>query len=64
MPAIEEAMVFSEGELTVVEFEGLNHLFQPATTGAISEYGQIEITFDPEALEVIGDWVQEVTDAD
>jgi fermentation-respiration switch protein FrsA (DUF1100 family) len=64
LPAIEEAMVSSEGELTVVEFEGLNHLFQPATTGAISEYGQIEITFDPEVLEVMGDWVLEVTDAD
>ena len=48
----------------MIEFVGLNHLFQPATTGAVSEYGQIEITFDPTALEVIGDWVQEVTDAD
>jgi hypothetical protein len=42
----------------------LNHLFQPATTGAMSEYGQIEITFDQEALGVMGAWLLEVTDDD
>lgn len=38
---------------------GLNHLFQHATTGAISEYGEIEETFAPQALELIGDWILE-----
>lgn len=64
LPAIEEAMLVAEGELTIVKLEGLNHLFQPAITGAVSEYGQIETTFDPMALEVMSDWVLEVTDAD
>lgn len=36
---------------------GLNHLFQHAETGAISEYGTIEETFSPDALELIGDWI-------
>ena len=37
--------------------EGLNHLFQHCTTGAISEYRQIEETFAPEALEMIVTWL-------
>jgi hypothetical protein len=40
---------------------GLNHLFQTAQTGAIGEYGTIEETFAPGALEVIGSWTRMVT---
>ncbi len=36
---------------------GLNHLFQTAKTGAISEYAQIEETIAPEVLELIGKWI-------
>lgn len=36
---------------------GLNHLFQTAQTGASSEYAQIEETFSPEALRIMGDWI-------
>ncbi len=36
---------------------GLNHLFQHAHTGGIDEYGTIEETFAPEALNAIGDWI-------
>lgn len=42
---------------TVFELEGLNHLFQNATTGAIEEYAQIRESFDPEALELVVDWI-------
>ncbi len=41
----------------VAAIEGANHLFQHCTTGAISEYRQIEETFAPEALEMIVQWV-------
>lgn len=41
------------------ELAGLNHLFQSCETGAPSEYGKIEETFAPEALELIGDWILE-----
>ena len=41
----------------VILMDGLNHLFQPCETGSVSEYPQIEQTFAPEALKVIGDWV-------
>jgi uncharacterized protein len=38
-------------------FPGLNHLFQHATTGALDEYGTIEETFAPVALERVGEWI-------
>lgn len=41
----------------VKELSGLNHLFQTAKTGAPAEYGQIEETFSPKALKIIGDWI-------
>ncbi|MBR0335288.1 MAG: alpha/beta fold hydrolase [Alistipes sp.] len=40
--------------------EGLNHLFQPCTTGASSEYQFIELSFSPELLERIVHWVNGV----
>jgi hypothetical protein len=64
LPAIEEAMRENNEQLTVVEFEGLNHLFQPATTGAVQEYAHIEVTIDPLVLEIMNEWVLEVTDVD
>ena len=39
--------------------EGVNHLFQHCTTGAIGEYRQIEETFAPEALEMIVNWLSD-----
>ena len=35
----------------------LNHLFQTSNTGAPSEYGQIEETLAPIALQTMGDWI-------
>jgi fermentation-respiration switch protein FrsA (DUF1100 family) len=46
-------------DVTVRTLDGLNHLFQPAETGAPSEYGRIEETFAPAALDAIGDWIDE-----
>jgi dienelactone hydrolase len=37
----------------VVVLSGKNHLFQTATTGAPTEYGQIEETLSPEALDAV-----------
>ena len=36
---------------------GLNHLFQHCKTCTIQEYGQLEETFSPEALQIMGDWL-------
>jgi uncharacterized protein len=46
---------------TTKEFEGLNHLFQHATTGSPTEYIDIEETFAPEVLEYIGKWISDQT---
>jgi pimeloyl-ACP methyl ester carboxylesterase len=42
----------------VKELKGLNHLFQHCTRCTIQEYGQLEETFAPEALETIRDWLK------
>lgn len=41
----------------VKELPGLNHLFQKCKTCKISEYGTLEESFSPDALTVIGDWL-------
>ncbi len=46
----------------VRRYEGLNHLFQHCTTGALPEYAQIEETFAPEVLKDMADWILEVTE--
>lgn len=44
-------------DATTLELPGLNHLFQKAATGSLSEYRQIEETINPAALEAVGDWI-------
>ncbi|GAA3989854.1 alpha/beta fold hydrolase [Hymenobacter antarcticus] len=48
-------------DVTVKELPGLNHLFQTAGTGSPAEYGTIEETFAPAALQVVGDWIMRHT---
>ena len=52
--ALEEA---ANTDVTLKELPGLNHLFQTAKTGSLTEYGQIEETFAPAALEMISAWI-------
>jgi pimeloyl-ACP methyl ester carboxylesterase len=42
----------------IVPMDGLNHLFQKAGTGAATEYGTIEETINPAALQKISSWVK------
>ena len=51
------ARIGNNRNVTTLELPGLNHLFQPATTGSPAEYEQIETTLDPSALRIIGDWI-------
>ncbi len=39
------------------EIPGLNHLFQHCKKCTVAEYSQIEETFAPDALEIIGEWL-------
>ncbi len=44
-------------DFETAELPGLNHLFQSAKTGAPAEYGQIEETISPMALDKIARWI-------
>lgn len=57
IPAIEAAAKEGGVPLTIKRYPNLNHLFQPATSGAVEEYGTIETTFDPQALKDLVDWI-------
>lgn len=46
-------------DATITKLDGLNHLFQHATTGSPAEYMTIEETFAPEVLELITKWTQQ-----
>ncbi|UZO80604.1 alpha/beta hydrolase [Aquimarina sp. ERC-38] len=60
LPAIKNILESSGNtDHTIKELEGLNHLFQKSETGATSEYGTNEETFNKEALQLISDWVLE-----
>ena len=48
---------------TLVEVEGVNHLLQTASTGALTEYATIEETIAPSVLKTIGDWITSVAPA-
>ncbi len=59
LPAIEQAL--REGgntHFTIKELPGLNHLFQTAKTGNEDEYGKIEETMSPLALDTIAKWIE------
>jgi hypothetical protein len=44
----------------VIEINGLNHLFQTANTGLMSEYSKIPETIAPQVLNKISRWILEV----
>jgi len=52
--ALEDA---GNSHFEVDELPGLNHLFQTAKTGSPIEYGQIEETMSPIALDKIASWI-------
>ena len=62
LAAIREALAAGGNpKVAIKEFAGLNHLFQTCTTGAVSEYGTIEETFNPVALAAVSDWIRQQT---
>jgi fermentation-respiration switch protein FrsA (DUF1100 family) len=62
LSAINKALLKAGNKnVTVHEFQGLNHLFQECKTGSPNEYAEIEQTFSPIALEYITQWVMNQT---
>ncbi len=56
LPALRAALA-ADPRAAVIELPGLNHLFQHATTGAPAEYGRIEETLSPAAMDRIARWI-------
>lgn len=50
-------------DVTLVTFDGVNHMLQPANTGLPAEYGVIETTIDQRVLGTLTSWVVEQTGA-
>lgn len=48
-------------DFKTVELKDLNHLFQTAETGQLTEYVKIEETFAPAALNAMSEWILERT---
>jgi pimeloyl-ACP methyl ester carboxylesterase len=57
-PALRAALSESSAPHEVRVLPGLNHLFQHADTGLPAEYGRIEETMAPEALDAIALWIR------
>lgn len=58
LPVIRKALARAGNKnYEVDELPGLNHLFQTAKTGALSEYSEIEETMSPAAMEKIAGWI-------
>jgi hypothetical protein len=58
LPPITAALAAAgNSDFTVSELPGLNHLFQKCNKCTVQEYAELEETFSPAALEIIGDWL-------
>ncbi len=62
LPAIENALEKAENKnVTIRNYDNLNHLFQESETGLSHEYGEIEQTIAPEVLEDVTTWILKTT---
>ena len=58
LQGIEESLKKSKSKIFEVhKIPGLNHLFQDCKKCTIQEYGLLEETFSPAALDMIGNWI-------
>lgn len=59
LPLLQKALSDADNtQSDIRQLADLNHLFQHAYSGSPAEYGAIEETFSPQALQIIGDWLQ------
>lgn len=58
LAGIDRAVRADNKRVTTQVMPGLNHLFQHCKTCTVAEYGDLTETFAPEALQLIGDWLQ------
>jgi len=59
VPSVEAALqAAGNTRATIRVIPGVNHMFQPCTTGSVAEYEKIETTVDPAVLELVRDWMK------
>jgi pimeloyl-ACP methyl ester carboxylesterase len=59
LPLLQKALSAADNSQSDIrQLADLNHLFQHAYSGSPAEYGAIEETFAPEALQVISGWLE------
>jgi uncharacterized protein len=59
LPGIEAALKKSKSKVFLVkELPGLNHLFQTCKKCNLNEYGELEETISPAALEIMSSWLE------
>jgi len=59
LPAVSRALhAGGNRDVSTLELPGLNHLFQTSSTGMPAEYGALEETFAPAALDTITAWIE------
>ena len=62
LPLIDAALHRGKSpDITTRLIPGVNHLFQHTQTGAPSEYGSLEETFAPEAIQLVTSWIVDRT---
>lgn len=60
LPEIEKALKEAGNpDVTLRRVAGMNHIFQPAKTGGLSEYAAGEVTVMPELLDLVTGWITE-----
>jgi hypothetical protein len=60
LPAVRSALVAGKTKtFETKELPGLNHLFQTCNKCTVMEYGQLEETISPVALQTITDWLNQ-----
>jgi len=58
LPAVRAALTAAGNkDFLIMELPGLNHLFQTCQKCTVAEYGTLEETFSPKALEIMGEWL-------
>jgi len=60
LPVIKQALTNTK-DVTIVELPGLNHMFQPTKTGAVSEYAKNPPVVDMKVLDLTTEWIRKHT---
>lgn len=58
LEGIKKAMEKGNKNITIINIPGLNHLFQKCNLCTVNEYGELEETMSPTALEAISNWLE------